>query len=296
MNHTIASALVLWSSMAILSFSASAAPEPDGQSGLSPEQRHLVDELLASQHSYECCLDAIAVCLKQEPVCPLALRLERFIRRMAASGMRRAEIERALVQRKQSMTLSGQMARIELDERFSAGDSSSPVVLALYACGRSELCAKLLPSLYYAVVSGRLKGKVRLYYRPFFPAGKEDVEACGRALVAAADQGRFWPYLLHLYDKRDSFQQCMLRKWADIKGLDRGAYGIAYDHPKTTALLEASRREGIENKVASVPGAFINGRKVLSELSVETLIDLLEEEYDRTGMQPHVDPLNSPSR
>lgn len=179
----------------------------------------------------------------------------------------------------------GPAVKIELDSRFCAGDQNAPVVLALYACGRSEPCAKLIPSLYRGVLSGRLKGKVRLCIRPFFPRPQEDATACGRALVAAASQGMFWPYLFQLYSHYDTYKLCLLKKWADVKGLDRDAFEVAYVHSTTTETLAASRREGIANKVDKVPTAFINGRKVLCEISVGTLQDLLEEESDRVAKE-----------
>jgi protein-disulfide isomerase len=177
----------------------------------------------------------------------------------------------------------GSAVKIDLDSRLCAGDENAPIVLALYASGRSEPCAKLIPSLFRDVLSERLKGKVRLCIRPFFPRQEEDATACGRALVAAASQGMFWPYLFQLYSHYDSYKLCLLMKWADVKGLDRDAFEVAYNHSTTTETLVASRREGIANKVDKVPTAFINGHKVLCEVSITTLLDLLDEEYDRVA-------------
>jgi protein-disulfide isomerase len=172
-----------------------------------------------------------------------------------------------------------------LDPRFGAGEPSSPVVLTLYACGRSERCAKLIPPLYQEVVSGRLKGKVRLYYRPFCTRTDEGTMACCRALVAAARQGSFWPYLLHLYAHQEDFQSCLLKKWADVKGLDGDAFELSVRHDETTALLAEARREAVEAGVVTVPSAFVGGRKVPCELSLPALVDYLEREAARKARQ-----------
>ena len=174
-------------------------------------------------------------------------------------------------------------SEIELDTRFMAGEQNAPVVLVLYACGRSERCSTLVPSLYYEVMSGRLKGKVRLYYRPFFPDDQPEATACGRALVAAASQGEFWPYLLYLYYHREAFQLCLVRKWADLKGLDGCAFDLAYNDPKTTEFLAAAKREALRNKVDVIPTAFINGRKVTVSLTTDVLIELLKDEIERVS-------------
>lgn len=166
-------------------------------------------------------------------------------------------------------------ARIELDPRMSVGDSSVPVVLVLYACGRSKTCSELVPRLHREVLGGRLRGKVRLYLRPYFPAEEERL-ACGRAMYAAADQGMFWPYLLHLYEKQGEFKVCLLVKWGLLKGLDGDAFEIAYASARTMERLAAVRREATLNHVDEVPCAFVNGRRVNTKLSADQLIELLE--------------------
>lgn len=257
-----------------LSLLASAAPVP------SKPEADLVGQVLASQRGYGCCTDTLATCLAQKPACPVALRLQAAVRRMAAAGLGREAIVRALAQREQTMN-AGARATTLLDPRFGAGEPAAPVVLALYACGRSKDCAELVPTLHRAVVGGRLKGKARLFVRPYFPIEGEAATACGRALVAAASQGRFWPFLLTLYNNQENFQRCMLKKWADLEGLDQCAFQAAYDHADTTAYLEAARREGLQNHVDAVPTAFLDGRRVQGEVSAEALIDLAEEAFER---------------
>ena len=256
---------------------------PPGVTGpaLSAEQQRLVDELLASQHPYHCCRDTIAACLQQPNPCPLAIRLERAIRGMAAAGKSRAEIEEALATREQSMSTSRPVVTIGSDPRFEAGLPAAPVVLSIYASGLNTDCAQLIPALHVEVCSGRLKGKARLNFRPFISGTDETGESCGRAMIAAADQGLFWPYLLHLYGKQESFEACMIKKWAYTGGVDRGAFDMAYDSPMAASLLATVRREGLENGVESVPTAFINGRRIRCGFSVDTLVDLLGEEYER---------------
>ncbi len=165
------------------------------------------------------------------------------------------------------------------DSRFVAGESTAPVVLTLYACARSQYCSKLIPALYYDVVHGSLKGKVKLYFRPFYPETQKDAALCGRALVAAASQGMLWPYLLQLYYQQGNFEECKLHTWAKLQGLDRGAFDLAWDAPETLELLAVARREAVANQVEAIPTAFVNNRKVLCEPTREVLIELLEAEH-----------------
>jgi protein-disulfide isomerase len=181
------------------------------------------------------------------------------------------------------LTTQGPETTIELDPRMSAGQANAPVVLVLYACGRSELCAELIPKLYREVVGGRLKGKVRLYLRPYFPTEADDRAACGRAFYAAADQGMFWPYLLHVFAHQDDFKLCLLTKWALLKGLDKDAFEIEYASARTTERLAAARREAMMNHVDKVPCAYVNGRKVERQLSADQLVELLEKAFEQAS-------------
>jgi protein-disulfide isomerase len=267
--------------LSLACWTPAALAAPRHASEPTEEQRKLGDELLATQHPYECCSETIAACLQRSDPCPLALRLERAIRRMVLAGMSRREIEEALSTRKESMVASAPLARIGSDERFQAGNSAAPVVLSIYASSRSTQCAKLIPALYVEVCSGRLQGKVRLQYRPFFSATDPMDEASGRAMIAAADQGLFWPYLLHLYAEQERLQPSLVQKWAYTTGVDRGAFDLAFESAATASLLAEIRREALENGAVPVPTAFINGRRTHCGLSVDTLVDLLDEEYER---------------
>jgi protein-disulfide isomerase len=260
---------------------------------LSAKQRQLVDELLAAHHPYACCSDTLAVCLGKKPVCPVATRLERFITRTAAAGLAKAEIEVALAHRQATMNSDQRRAKITLDDRFQAGNAKAAAALVIYACPRNEACAKLVPDLYREVTTGRLKDKVSLYYRPFFPTGNEEALECGRGLYAAAYQGQFWPYLLHLCMERESLQKPTLRDWVGSHGLDRCIFDHTCEQPGTAAWLAAAREEGVANGVTVAPAAFVNGRRIQGQLDLDTLVDVLEEEHERVTQPRAVAPSQS---
>jgi protein-disulfide isomerase len=171
-----------------------------------------------------------------------------------------------------------------LDERFRAGRAGAPVKLVIYACPREKACAKLLPDLHREVTIGRLKNKVALYYRPFFPAGNEEAVECGRGLYAAAYQGKFWPYLIHLCLRRDSLSQATFKDWVGRHGLDRCVFDATCMRPETDRWLSDSHKEGMLNGVTSAPAVFINGRRIEGKLDLETLVGLLEKEHKKLSM------------
>jgi len=271
-------ALCLCSLLTIPSVAARAGDDPC--TGLSPAQGKLVEELLATQYPYACCDDTIARCLQQESPCPLAVRLKREVCRLAGQGKTREEIEHALLRRAQTMVADAPPATILLDPRFLAGEPNAPVVVAVYACTRCPFCSKLLPPLYQAVTDGALRGKVRLYFRPFPLKEHPGSVEGGQALIAAALQGQAWAYLLKLYAQFDDFAPCKLGDWAEALGLDRAQFTAAFQEQTTRDYLVEAKREGLRNHIEATPTLFINGRKYLYELSQEAVQDILEEECE----------------
>jgi protein-disulfide isomerase len=260
---------------------STAATEP--QPTLAAKRKQLVDEILARYQPYACCHEPLASCLRKEPVCPLAKRLERAIVKMAALGHDRARIEAALAQRRATMTVATSSAKIALDDRFRAGPAKAKVALVVYACPRDEACAKLLPDLHREVTAGRLADRVALFYRPFFPPDNAEAEACGRGLYAAAYQGKFWPYLIHLCLERERLRKTTLRDWVGSHGLDRCIFDHTCEQPGTAVWLKAAHDEGTRNGVTTAPAVFLNGRRVHGPLDVDTIVDLAEEEHDRAS-------------
>ncbi len=178
-------------------------------------------------------------------------------------------------------------AALVADDQFRAGNSKAPVTLVIYACPRSKPCAKLIPDVYREVTTGRLKDKASLVYRPFFPLDNREALECGRGLYAAAYQGKFWPYLIHLCLERENLTQTTIRDWAGSHGLDRCIFDQTCEQPGTSSWLEASRKEGLANGVTTVPAAFINGRRIQGRIDSKTLVDFAEEEYQRlSGHDP----------
>jgi len=292
MRMRLASVLGLMAGFVIALPAARSAPpskhvaRPGVTAALSAKQRQLVNGLLATYHPYACCSDTLVACLKQKPVCPLATRLQRSITRMAAAGMTPPDIETALAHRAATMRANQPRAKIALDDRFRAGSPAAAVALVVYACPRQEACARLIPDLYREVTTGRLKDKVLLYYRPFFPADNDEAFECGRGLYAAAYQGKFWPYLIHLCMEREHLQKVTLRDWVGEHGLDRCIFDHTCEQPGTAAWLNASRAEGVANGVVAAPAAFVDGRRIEGKLDIETLVDVLEEAHERLKALP----------
>jgi protein-disulfide isomerase len=241
-------------------------------------QRELAQAVLSSQHPYDCCDDTIAACLRKKPVCRLVERLADDVCRRAAAGKSRPEIERELERRAASTT--GSQRPIELGSAVAAGEPGAKATIVVYACARCPFCARLVPALYQSVTSGRLKGKAKLYLRPFPIRSHPHSTVAAMAYMAAQKLGRFWDLVLYMDSNFDHFDPAKLPDYAASTGLDRERFRALLDDPGLRDKLAESKKEGVRNKVDVTPTVFIDGRRYQASLDRETIEDFVEERLE----------------
>ncbi|MDP8255091.1 MAG: thioredoxin domain-containing protein [Candidatus Alcyoniella australis] len=248
---------------------------------LTAEQRGLVDQILTTQHLYDCCDMTIAQCLEQSPRCELAVRIEQFVCRLAAEDDDQRQIEAALNKRALSMSPTLKPAQFDLSSAALAGDPQSPVKLTIYLCLRCPYCSRTLPWLYREVSVGGLHGKVELRLKNFPLKGHAGSVEGGLAAMAALEQGKMYEYYLYAYEHYSEFSVEKLPQWAAAVGLDIERFARDFADPALRERLAQSKREGYANSVNATPTLFINGRRYQGFLDRESLIDVLLEEYNR---------------
>jgi protein-disulfide isomerase len=248
---------------------------------LSGDKSRLAQELLQSQHPYDCCDQSLARCLTKSPPCPLARRLADNLCRRVEAGQEKSAILHALSRRALSMLPGGPKAKLVLENAPMAGDETSPVQLVEFACGRCPFCGQITPKLYQAVSVGPLKGKVRLYLKVFPVRSHEYSKEAGLAFLAAHRLKQFWPFALYAYAHFQDFAPERLGDWAKELGLDPATFSQWQQDTAVREQLVANKKEGILNKVEVTPTFFINGRKYQGDLDWEELLDVLQEEFDR---------------
>ena len=246
---------------------------------LSGEKKTLATALINEQHLYDCCDGTIRECLK-EGKCSLATRLANQVCRMAAAGKDKATIERMLSQRASSMT-SARPVPIDNSRAERLGEADAPVTLTLYLCARCPYCARLVPQLHKEITEGVLKGKVKAYVREFPIRSHPGSTEGSMAMVAARRMGKGWTFLLHLYRIFDKYDPANLPKCAAEYGMNEEEFRNLLSDEGVRRELTASKKEGVRNRVDATPTLFINGRKYAGDLSIETVVDVIEEEAER---------------
>jgi protein-disulfide isomerase len=254
---------------------------------LAPAQRKVANEILDSQHAYDCCDGTLTQCLKRKPLCRLVQRLSEDICRRVALNQSRADIERELGRRATSMMPTTKPRSIDTKGLTPVGTPDAKVTALLYVCPRCPFCSTLVPTLAESAKNGKLKGKAKLYARLFPLRSHEGSTEAGIAVMAAQKLGKFWEYLLHLYTDFAHFDPAHLDDVAVAVGIDRDAFLEATKDPATRQTLVDAKKDGVRNQIESTPTLFINGRPYTGDLSEAAVQDVLEEEYERLSGQKY---------
>ncbi len=248
---------------------------------LPPEVKARAQQALAALYPYDGCDQTFARCLAEQPPAPVVLRLAADVCRRVQAGQAVKDIEHALGKRARSVLGLGKRAAIALDEAWAAGEREARVTLVVYACARCPFCAVIVPQLHHEVTAGRLKGKARMFFRPFPIKDHPFSTEGGLAMVAAARMNQFWPELLDIYARFDTFCPKKLAEWAAALGLPRAEFEALMAEPATREALVAAKQEGVRNKVKATPTLFLDGVEYLYELKIDPLVDVVEELAER---------------
>lgn len=241
----------------------------------------LAEQLFRAVHPHDCCDETLDRCLKQRKVCRLATRLRDEICRRVSFDQNAAQIKGALDRRARSMTALGARASFDLVGSPATGAPGARVTVVAYACARCQLCSRTIPQLEALVTRGSLRGRVKLHLRPFPIRGHAGATEGGLGMVAAARMGKLWPFVQLLYSGFRSFSVDKLPVWAEQAGMNRAAFSRMLSEPGVRDELVKAKKEGLRNKVDATPTLFIDGRKYVGDLDIDSVRDVLEEAADR---------------
>jgi protein-disulfide isomerase len=154
------------------------------------------------------------------------------------------------------------------------GNPNAPIVLTIYSdfeCSHCALAAKHVQRLVEddADVQVRFKN----IPSPNHPHG----ELAARAGLAAANQGKFWPYHDLLFADQAHLERADLLSRARRLGLDMASFERDLADPGVDAGVNADISQGVALKIPGTPTIYINGRRVTGQLHFAGLQRLIDE-------------------
>jgi predicted DsbA family dithiol-disulfide isomerase len=124
--------------------------------------------------------------------------------------------------------------------------------------------------LYYAVTSGKLKGKALLVAKPF------SANPVNNALIAAHGMGKFNDFMLDLAKRNTRIDENLMLSIAKEMNIDSAKFKAAMENPALLKRVELANKEAVKNEVTHVPTFFISGQRYKSVLDSRWIIDAVE--------------------
>ena len=155
----------------------------------------------------------------------------------------------------------------------SLGDANAPVQLEVYADFQCPICGQFDRGTLKQIEDKYVNnGKVRIIFNHFAFIGNESTRAAEASECANA-QGKFWQYADTLFDNQagenqGAFSDANLEKFAQQVGLDMTQYKTCMDQDTYLSKIQTSSLAAQQRGVDSTPTLFINGQKVVGNISL----------------------------
>ncbi|HTP10925.1 MAG TPA: thioredoxin domain-containing protein [Anaerolineae bacterium] len=155
----------------------------------------------------------------------------------------------------------------------SLGDANAPVQLEVYADFQCPICGQFDRGTLKQIEDKYVNnGKVRIIFNHFAFIGNESTRAAEASECANA-QGKFWQYADTLFnnqagENQGAFSDANLEKFAQQVGLDMTQYKTCMDQDTYLGKIQTSSLGAQQRGVDSTPTLFINGQKVVGNISL----------------------------
>ena len=230
-----------------------------------------IDSLMVNFNVGQCCDNtALDQCANRKPQCTIAPRLISFVLWIdSTKRVANDKIAEGLRDRYASLTDAKRFA-IDTAGWPATGDPKSPLTLAVYFSGTCPTCKMTYRDLYYAVTSGKLKGKALLVAKPF------SANPVNNALIAAHGMGKFNDFMLDLAKRNTRIDENLMLSIAKEMNIDSAKFKAAMENPALVKRVELANKEAVKNAVTHVPTFFISGQRYNSVLDGRWIIDAVE--------------------
>ncbi|MFP4521598.1 MAG: DsbA family protein [Fibrobacterota bacterium] len=243
-------------------------------------KKEMAEKAMKNFYLYDCTEATIYDAVKEDSVCALAKRLYDYTCELAANLKSYEKVLEGLEKRRLSMMPPEEKAEIVLDSAFLIGVPASPVTFVTYICSRCPYCKQFTLKLIDRIEKGDMKGKVRMFVRPWPLKNHEGSKVGAAAMVAAAEMGKFRDFLKIMYNDYENYSVENLPVYAEKAGLSSNKFKKLMEADSIVERVVRIKKEGYRNGLDQTPTFFINGRFYKGFLNYPSVTDALLEEYD----------------
>lgn len=158
------------------------------------------------------------------------------------------------------------------------GPDTAPVTIVEWSDFQCPYCQRAAPVL--AHVQQKYGDQVRIVYRHYALRFHRDAMLAAEAGVAAAEQGKFWPFHDQVFIHFGQLTRTDLEGFAQTIGLDMVRFRAALDDRRYHDAVVAEGAAGEALGVDGTPTLFINGTPVVGMRDIATFDKLVDIHLD----------------
>ncbi len=156
------------------------------------------------------------------------------------------------------------------------GRADAPVEIVEFSDFQCPFCASVPPML--EEVLEKNPDTVKLVFKHFPLAFHKQAEPAARASLAAANQGKFWPYHDKLFANGKTLTDDSYKKIAEELGLDVERLLKDMDSPTVVRKVRQDILDAQRIGVNSTPSLFVNGWRLTGKRTAENIQELVDRE------------------
>lgn len=212
---------------------------------------------------------------KRDSSCRASFYAVRYVAHLVDSGFTDSEISEKLDKRFRVP----RQPHIDIASAPTKGNTTGRVTVVEfvdYECPHCKHAQALMRQLV-----DEYPADVKVCFKHFPLSSHSNARLAAQAAVAAAKQGKFWPYSEKVWANSENLTPALLEKAAKEVGLDVGRWRADLDSEAVKARVQADRSEGNDLGINATPSIYINGRKYDDPLEIASLKDWVDEELGR---------------
>jgi protein-disulfide isomerase len=156
------------------------------------------------------------------------------------------------------------------------GPDDALVTIVVWGDFQCPFCAKMAPIL--TQVRAKYGDAVRIVYRHLPMTFHKKAALVAEAAVAAAEQGKFWPFHDARWAGFGHLERTDLEQYAQIAGLDLAKFKAALDDRRHHDLVISEGAAGLALGVDGTPTSFINGKPVVGLRDFAGVAKIVDEQ------------------
>lgn len=181
----------------------------------------------------------------------------------------------------------GMPEALETEPSKILGNPNAPVAIIEFSDFQCPFCDKIRPIL--KKIQQKYPDDVKIIYKHYPLSIHTNAVAAAEASECAADQGKFWAYSDHLYDRVEDWyrnrNKNSLREtfvgYAKELGIDEDRFASCFASGEKRAVVDRNRQEGRRLLVPGTPMLFVNGRQVVISNTEEEILEKVQAEIRR---------------